>query len=53
MAVAWKAFMVPVTRADQPWLRTEYAQGLDASRAAMLEVIAGKSAPDVGNVLSL
>ena len=26
---------------------------LDASRAAMLEVIAGKAAPDVGHVLSL
>lgn len=53
LAAAWKAFMVPVTRADQPWLRTQYAQGLDASRAAMLEVIAGKAAPDVGHVLSL
>ena len=53
LAAAWKDFMVPVTRPDQPWLRVLYAQGVDASLAAMLEVIEGKATPDTGHVLSL
>lgn len=53
LAAAWKDFMLPVTRPDQPWLRVVHARGVDASRAAMLEVISGKATPDTGHVLSL
>lgn len=53
LAAAWKDFMTPVTRPDQPWLRVVHAQGIDASCAAMLEVISGKATPDTGHVLSL
>ena len=53
LGAAWKDFMVPVTRPDQPWLRIVRATGLDASQAAMAEVIFGKAKPDEGHVLSL
>lgn len=53
LAAAWKDFMVPVTRPDQPWLRVASVRGVDASRAAMQEVIAGDATPDTGHVLSL
>lgn len=50
---AWLDFMVPVTRPDAPWLRVVRADGVDASLAAMTEVISGKAKPDEGHVLSL
>ena len=45
--------MVPITRADQPWLRIVRATGLEASQAAVAEVVSGKAKPDEGHVLSL
>ncbi len=53
LAAAWQQFMVPVTRADAPWLKVVTAEGFDASMAAMAEVIAGKARPEEGHVLSL
>ena len=53
LAAAWQDFMVPVTRPDQPWLRVVRAKGVEASLAAMTEVIAGTVRPDQGHVLSL
>jgi hypothetical protein len=53
LAAAWKEFMVPVMRGDKPWLRVVHAQGPQAARAAMLEVITGQATPEAGHVLSL
>jgi hypothetical protein len=53
LAAAWKDFMLPVTRPDQPWLHVVEAKGIDASMAAMAEVISGKAKPEEGHVLSL
>ena len=53
LAAAWQQFMVPVTRADQPWLQIVQVKGVEASLAAMAEVIAGKAKPEEGHVLSL
>ncbi len=53
LAAAWQLFMVPVTRADQPWLQIVRVNGVEASLAAMAEVIAGKARPEEGHVLSL
>jgi hypothetical protein len=53
LAAAWPQFMVPVTRADQPWLQIVQVNGVEASLAAMTEVIAGKAKPEEGHVLSL
>ena len=53
LAAAWLDFMVPVTRPDQPWLRVVHATGVEASLAAMTEVIAGKARSDEGHELSL
>ena len=53
LAAAWQGFMVPVTRPDQPWLRVVEAKGVEASVAAMAEVVSGKSKPEEGHVLSL
>ena len=53
LAAAWTLFMVPVTRPDEPWLRVVHAQGVEASLAAMTEVIAGRAKPEEGHVLSL
>lgn len=53
LAAAWQLFMVPVTRPDQPWLQVIYATGVDASLAAMTEVISGNAKPEQGHVLSL
>jgi hypothetical protein len=50
---AWQDFMVPVTRADQPWLRVIEANGVEACVAAMTEVVSGKAKPDEGHVLGL
>ena len=53
LAAAWQDFMVPVMRPDQPWLRVVQAKGVQASLAAMTEVIAGQAKADEGHVLSL
>lgn len=53
LGAAWTDFMVPITRAHQPWLRIVRATGLAASQAAMAEVVSGKAKPDEGHVLSL
>jgi len=53
LGAAWQLFMVPVTRAEQPWLKIVRANGVDASLAAMAEVIAGQAKPEEGHVLSL
>ncbi len=53
LAAAWRDFMVPVTRADQPWLRVVRANGVEASVAAMAEVVSGLAKPEEGHVLSL
>ena len=53
LGAAWADFMMPVMRPDQPWLRIVRATGVDASLAAMAEVISGKAKPDEGHVLSL
>ena len=53
LGAAWTDFMVPITRADQPWLRIARATGLEASQAAMAEVVSGNAKPDEGHVLSL
>ena len=53
LAAAWQDFMVPVTRADQPWLRVVEAKGVDACVAAVTEVVSGKAKPEEGHVLSL
>jgi len=53
LGTAWLDFMVPVTRPDAPWLSVVRADGVDASLAAMSEVISGKARPDEGHVLSL
>ena len=45
LGAAWQLFMVPVTRAEQPWLKIVRANGVDASLAAMAEVIAGQAKP--------
>lgn len=50
---AWQRFMVPVTRADSPWLRVVPVDGVTASLAAMAEVVAGRAKPEEGHVLSL
>jgi hypothetical protein len=50
---AWLDFMVPVTRADAPWLRLIQATGVDACVAAISEVVSGKARPDEGHVLGL
>lgn len=53
LAAAWQLFMVPVTRANHPWLKIVRVDGVEASLAAMTEVIAGKAKPEEGHVLSL
>ena len=53
LAAAWQDFMGPVMRPDQPWLRVVQASGVDASLAAITEVVAGRARPDEGHVLSL
>ena len=53
LAAAWQDFMVPVTRGDQPWLRVVEAKGVEASIAAMAEVVSGRAKPQEGHVLSL
>ena len=53
LAAAWQDFVVPVTRADQPWLRVVEAKGVDACVAAVTEVVSGKAKPEEGHVLSL
>lgn len=53
LAAAWQDFMVPVMRPDAPWLRVIEAKGVEASMAAMAEVVAGKAKPEEGHVLSL
>ena len=53
LAAAWQDFMVPVTRSDQPWLCVVGAKGVEASVAAMKEVVSGKAKPEEGHVLSL
>ena len=53
LAAAWQSFMVPITRTNQAWLQIVQVNGVDASLAAMAEVIAGKAKPVEGHVLSL
>ena len=53
LASVWAQFMLPVTRADKPWLRVVQAHGVEASLAAFTEVIDGKARADEGHVLSL
>ena len=50
---AWQRFMIPVTRAHQPWLQIVEANGVEAALAAMAEVFAGNARPVTGHVLSL
>ena len=53
IAEAWEQFLGLVTDPDRRLLTVEYGQGPAAVRATYLDVLHGRVAPDVGNVLSL
>lgn len=50
---AWQAFLGPVCRADDPWLRVVEAQGLEATEAAYRSMLEGRSDARSGLMLSL
>lgn len=53
IAVAWAAFMEPVTRADNPWLTVVRDRGTAAIDACYNALLDGTVAPDEGHVLSV
>lgn len=53
MTHAWKAFVAQVSRADVPWLEVARHDGGDAALAAYAQVLAGRSDPRAGHILSL
>ena len=53
LATAWTAFMRPVTAADDPWLRVVRGQGESAVEATYAALLAGRTNPAEGHVLSV
>ncbi|CAN5884473.1 DUF2855 family protein [soil metagenome] len=53
IAYAWDAFMEPVTRAQQPWLRVVRGRGAAAVEATYAALIDGTMKPDEGHMLSI
>ncbi len=53
IAVAWQAFMKPVTDPANPWLTVVRGRGPADVEAAYRELIDGRTAPRQGHVLSL
>ncbi len=53
MAAAWHAFTATVTDPKAPWLRVQHHVGAAAVQAAYATVLAGRSDPRTGHVLSL
>ena len=52
IAVTWGAFMGPVTRAEQPWLRVVQGRGAAAIEHTYAELLAGRIDAAEGHVLS-
>ena len=53
LAVAWAAFMQPVTRADKPWLQVVRGQGREQISARYAALVGGRLKPQEGYFLSL
>ncbi|MEO5736117.1 MAG: DUF2855 family protein, partial [Variovorax sp.] len=53
MLKAWTTFTAQVTDPAAPWLVADHHRGPEAVQAAYLEVLAGRSHPRVGHMLSL
>ncbi len=53
IAEAWTAFMSRVTDPAAPWLRVSQGDGPDAVRSTLLSLLAGRSDPREGCLLSL
>lgn len=53
MKQAWHAFTERVTNPKAPWLRAEHHDGAVEVQAAYAEVLAARSDPHVGHILSL
>ncbi len=53
MVAVWHAFVAKVTKPDAPWLRATHHDGAAAVEAAYAAVLAGKSDPRTGHILSL
>jgi len=53
LAEAWRAFMVPVGDAQNPWLRVVRGRGRAAIEAAYAALLAGRSRPSDGHMLSI
>jgi len=50
---AWRAFTARVTDPARPWLRVEHQRGPAAVQAVYQQVLAGRSDPRVGHMLSM
>jgi hypothetical protein len=53
LAVAWAAFMKPVTDTRQPWLQVVRGQGEAAVEACYATLLGGRIKPQEGHILSL
>jgi len=53
MATAWAAFMGPVTRAEDPWLRVVHGRGTAAVEVVYAALLDGTVRPHEGHILSL
>jgi len=53
VAEAWKAFMVPVSDAERPWLHVVRKRGRAAVESTYADLLAGTSRPSEGYVLSV
>ena len=53
IAMAWLAFMKPVTGAETPWLTVVQGKGPSDVEQAYRELVDGRMNPQQGHVLSL
>jgi hypothetical protein len=51
LALAWRAFLAEVTKADAPWLRVDRGQGHAAIEQVYAALVEGRSDPRAGHVL--
>jgi hypothetical protein len=53
LAAAWREFLAAATRANDPWLQVLRGRGAEAVGRVMDDLLAGRSAPREGHVLTL
>ncbi len=53
LLAGWRAFITQVTDPAAPWLVADHHHGAEAAQAAYVEVLAGRSHPRVGHILSM